>query len=706
MPPSFLEKSNTFFINIRKSFYTGERESMPNSNLVNAKNNMKSRIRTRVSGSNPRDLGRLAKSARFVGLTDDAEVETDIDTEMAAAIPSASIDDLVEMSEGLKELRTGAADMGSVASADNLTEGANKFLNATSVQPALSVSGDLSYNGGVVSYTAPTASALQVVATVGDLPAGASAGDQAVVQSNNKLYIKTADGWYAVALINTAPTVSGNDATYTLATDQTPTVITLTATDPENDPVTFSYAVTSGDLNGTTVHQADNVFTITPHGVLPATFELTFSANDTVNVATTTPSSFTLEFTLDWSNVNISTPSATFGGDGSWGSHHTAIVTTDTLIIAAMREKRYDDGAYHMGQVVIYDMSYNVLSTLKGSDFGTPRNFGTHIAVSGNNLIITEYKRDINATNANDGTIHIFDISDPSNPTLRFSINRYHSMYNATIQSKISTSNRILAVAVDGDTLVIGDWGYMNHNSWNGQLTENFGSVSIVDISGANPVLLHHIEGAEGYGQKIPRFGKAVAVGNGYFAVAAPKDGVAAGGPLDQFGVIRIYDLSTYALLHTIDERVPPYLTGGSGTGDDNSNAMVIKGNTLVTANGTQTKDYSSDSGVISAYDLDTGNRRFMVFFDDLKEGIGYGPSWEDGGVVDLSDDEEKIIVVNNRHNWGSQEGAAFLLNASDGTNPQKITYGNYFGNTCAFAGSKIIIGAQENGVRQSYVYE
>jgi len=680
---------------------------MPNTNLENAKTNMKSRIRNRAAiSTTPRDLGRLAKSARFVGLIDDSEVESELDTQMASAIPAASIDDLVSLSEGINELRDRRPALGGMTSTDQMVEGSRKFLNANSVQPAISVSGDLSYDNGVVSYTTPTSAALQVVATVGDLPAGASAGDQAVVQSNNNLYIKTAEGWYAVALINTAPSISGNNATYELASDGTPTVITMTATDPENDPVSFSHSVTSGDLNGTTVTQNDNVFTITPHASQPATFTLAFSADDSVNVATSSASSFTLEFTLDWSNVNISTHSATFGGDGSWGSHHSAIVTTDTLIIAAMREKRYDDGSYHMGQVVIYDMSYNVLSTLKGSDFGTPRHFGTHIAVSGNNLIITEYKRDINATNANDGTIHVFDISDPSAPSLRFSINRYHSMYNATIQSKISTSNRTLAVAVDGDTLVIGDWGYMNHNSWNGQLSENFGSVSIVDISGANPVLLHHIEGAEGYGQKIPRYGKAVAVGNGYFAVAAPKDGVAAGGPLDQFGVIRIYDLSTYALLHTIDERVPPYLTGGSGTGDDYSNAMVIKGNTLVTANKDQKKDYSSDYGVISAYDLDTGNRRFIVFFDDLKEGIGYGPAWEDGGVVDLSDDEEKIIVVNNRHNWGSQEGAAFLLNASDGTNPQKITYGNYFGTTCAFAGSKIIIGAQENGVRQSYVYE
>tara|TARA_B100001094_G_scaffold182352_1_gene176683 strand:- start:697 stop:2697 length:2001 start_codon:yes stop_codon:yes gene_type:complete len=280
---------------------------MSNTNLENSKTNMKTRIRNRVGVStSPRDLGRLAKSARFVGLVDDADVETDLDTQMAAAIPSASIDDLVEIADGINELRDRAGNMGGVSSADHLTEGGNKFLNANSVQPALSVSGDLSYNDGVVSYSTPTSAALQVVATVGDLPAGASAGDQAVVQSNNNLYIKTADGWYAVALINTAPTISGNNATYELATDGTPTVITMTATDPENDPVTFSHSVTSGALNGTTVEQNNNVFTITPHASNPATFTLAFSADDSVNVATSSASSFTLVFVVvpNWSGLD------------------------------------------------------------------------------------------------------------------------------------------------------------------------------------------------------------------------------------------------------------------------------------------------------------------------------------------------------------------------------------------------------------------
>ena len=501
MPPSFLEKSNTFFINIRKSFYTGERESMPNSNLVNAKNNMKSRIRNRVSGSNPRDLGRLAKSARFVGLTDDAEVETDIDTEMAAAIPSASIDDLVEMSEGLKELRTGAADMGSVANADNLTEGGNKFLNATSVQPALSVSGDLSYNNGVVSYTAPTASALQVVATVGDLPAGASAGDQAVVQSNNKLYIKTADGWYAVALINTAPSISGNDAAYTLATDQTPTVITLTATDPENDPVTFSYAVTSGDLNGTTVQQADNVFTITPHGVLPATFELTFSANDTVNVATAV-SSFSLVFTSDFSGVSRFNP---------------------TLVLQNPRlnEAGYNPPTFpQFGSVLA--MSGNTIAAGSLYDVGPPAGY-----VDGN--------QPTNGFQEHAGSLHLIDASTGTvNHTL------FHS-YGAP--SDWTNKYSFRSVAMDGDYVVAGVRNSNNETQAN-VYSASTGNLlhTLIDPQVDRPISTSFAQASE-----------HISVSGNYAAIADMNtyvDGVAGR------AAVYVYDLTTGNLIHTI---TPPY---------------------------------------------------------------------------------------------------------------------------------------------------
>ena len=132
-----------------------------------------------------------------------------------------------------------------------------------------------------------------------DLPmTGNEIGAMAYVQESNRLYIWNGSGWFEVALVNTNPTITaGGSATYELATDGTPTVVTLTANDPEGIPIAWSYSVTSGSLGGTTVSNVDNVFTITPSTDTndSGTFQLTFTASDGVNVDTSA-SSFSLSF--------------------------------------------------------------------------------------------------------------------------------------------------------------------------------------------------------------------------------------------------------------------------------------------------------------------------------------------------------------------------------------------------------------------------
>jgi len=151
-------------------------------------------------------------------------------------------------------------------------------------------------------------------ATAAELPQTATNGDLALVEETDKLYIWNDTAWYNIALINTAPSITqGGAGSYALATDGTPTVITLTATDPESLPVTWSYAVTSGSLtNGggvtATVTQADNVFTITPTTTTAyaGTFALTFSVTDGANIVNDV-NSFTLGFTSpQWSDVSLS----------------------------------------------------------------------------------------------------------------------------------------------------------------------------------------------------------------------------------------------------------------------------------------------------------------------------------------------------------------------------------------------------------------
>lgn len=174
-----------------------------------------------------------------------------------------------------------------------------------------------------------------VYATINDLPlSGVSTGDLALVDSTNKLYLWMDTGWYNIATINTNPSITGgNETPYILATDGTPTEITLIASDPEGIPLTWSYEVTSGSLtNGggttATVSNVDNVFTVTPTTTeaYAGEFSLTFKASDGVNLGTTV-AAFTLAFRIPDSNYTTllakgvaATQNATFV-DSSTNAH-------------------------------------------------------------------------------------------------------------------------------------------------------------------------------------------------------------------------------------------------------------------------------------------------------------------------------------------------------------------------------------------------
>ena len=141
-----------------------------------------------------------------------------------------------------------------------------------------------------------------VYANIAALPTSGTAGDMAYVTATNRLYLWTGTGWYNIALINNNPTISGVNATYNLAIDGTATTVTITATDPEGLPITYSIASdTSG--NTATVAQGTgantNVFTITPstNTAHAGTFSLTFRASDGVNIASAA-ASFTLQFNV------------------------------------------------------------------------------------------------------------------------------------------------------------------------------------------------------------------------------------------------------------------------------------------------------------------------------------------------------------------------------------------------------------------------
>ena len=152
---------------------------------------------------------------------------------------------------------------------------------------------------------------------------GMAAGDKALVTGLNKLFMYTGSAWYLIAtMTNSSPTaITGANATYTLASDGTATTITLVSTDPEGGPLTWAQTVSVGNLNGTTISNVDNVFTVTPHASNATTFSLQFSATDMVSGIATVVSAFTLSFgfggTLSYYAIS---PNQTVTSSGGFGT--------------------------------------------------------------------------------------------------------------------------------------------------------------------------------------------------------------------------------------------------------------------------------------------------------------------------------------------------------------------------------------------------
>ena len=141
------------------------------------------------------------------------------------------------------------------------------------------------------------------------------AGSTAFVETGNKLFIFSGQGWFEIATINTAPSItSGADAAYSSSTGGSAITVSMTATDPEGTPVIWSHTITSGTVEDTTVSNDGSVFTIVP-GATPATFNIAFTASDGVNIDTSS-SLFTISIPFTYAGSQYG-----FSAGGSQASY-------------------------------------------------------------------------------------------------------------------------------------------------------------------------------------------------------------------------------------------------------------------------------------------------------------------------------------------------------------------------------------------------
>lgn len=189
-----------------------------------------------------------------------------------------------------------------------------KFLGKTEVtnesNRALATVGSV---GGGGSGTG-TVSAYE---TLDSLPVSdLSAGNQAFISENNRLYVSNGSGWYNIALINAAPYWdSAPLSEYTIDDSATPLIITAKALDSDNPETILSNLSSASDsaqylVNITT---DSSVFTFTPRskdsiGALVTagdltdsntnSFSYTFKWSDGINFISSV-SSFTYNFATD-----------------------------------------------------------------------------------------------------------------------------------------------------------------------------------------------------------------------------------------------------------------------------------------------------------------------------------------------------------------------------------------------------------------------
>lgn len=328
----------------------------------------------------------------------------------------------------------------------------------------ISVGQDLTYDDVSGEYVPGYGSVSRVVATMNDLPVVKNNfGDLTFVQSNNRLYMWRGSAWTSVALVNTSPTITvGPDGAYTLAVDGTPTVITLEAQDPEGIPITWGYTVTSGSLEDTTVDIVGNEFTITP-GNISTSFNLTFTASDTVNVATAV-SSFSL-FIVSFKQELTSTAT---------GIHYfgrSTAIYGDYIVVGARYEDQgaiVDCGAAYVFYTADGGETWTQQARLIPGDPSANAYFGDSCAISGDTLVIGS-----------------------SGKQAAYVFTRSGTTWTQRAKLTGSYTSSGWSCAMDGNTIVLGGSGGINIWTGSGTSWTSQGSFALAGSGGFYGISIH-----------------------------------------------------------------------------------------------------------------------------------------------------------------------------------------------------------------------
>jgi hypothetical protein len=517
------------------------------------------------------------------------------------------------------------------------------------------------------------ASAISVYATLANLPLSDVSDDTiAKVLDTDKLYIWNGTGWYYLPPTNTNPTITtASSATYELATDGTPTVITLEANDPEGIPITWSYAVTAGSLaSAATVSQADNVFTITPSTTEAdaGEFSLTFTASDGVNIATSA-SEFSLAFARDWSAG--AQQAKLLASDAEAGDTFGASVSLsddgNTVIVGADGEGTGGSGA---GAAYIFTRSgttWSQQAKLMASDAEAGDDFGDAVSISGdgNTVIVAADGEDTGGSGA--GAAYIFTRSGTT----------WSQQAKLMASDKQSGDNfgKAVSISNNGNTVIV---------SANGEdtLYTNAGSAYIFTRSGTTwtqEAKIQASNAANGVG-----FGDSVSIsddGNTSLVGASGED----------TGGLNVGSVYIYTRSGTTWSQEAMIQASDKQSGDSFGKYVSISGDgntVIVAAEGEDTGADNAGAAYIFTRSGTTWSQQAKIQASDAEAGDNFGkPS--------ISGDGNTVIVGAIREDTiDTDAGAAYLFTRSGTTWSQEAkiqasdaTLQDRFGNSVSISG-------------------
>ena len=515
---------------------------------------------------------------------------------------------------------------------------------------------------------------------------GNTVGDQRIV--GNNLYIWNGSGWFRIALINETPTWDSDgqpNSGYNLNTDSpaVPTIIALSATDPDGFPISYSY-ITGGSMDSiATISQDSSVFTITPKTEAQApdggTGTITFRASDGVNILPYV-SSFTLTF-ISWANATQQAkiqPSGLIAND-RFGNSVTISGDGNTAIVGAWFK---DTTGNYSGAAYAFTRSGTTWSQqqmLQSYDIQQEDHFGWRVSIShdGNMAVVGAYNEDAGGDNA--GAAYVHTRSGSSWNTGQKLIPNDAGNYD----------NFGWAVAISGDksTAIVGA------PSWDSPSASNAGAAYIftdTNVGWSQQAIINASDA-----QSSDRFGKAISIsGDGNTAIVGAPDEDTGG---SNAGAVYIFTRSGSSWSQQ------QKIQASDAQSSDRFGTFVSissDGDTaIVGAPGEATGGTNAGAAYIFTRSGTTWSQEAKIVSTDLQSEDKFGTS------VSISGDGNTAIVgATGEDTTASEAGSAYIFTRAGTTWSQKKKFqasnassGDSFGEAVAMSndGETAIVGSQ-----------